>query len=271
MKVAAVIQSIDQAWKIKNLVSAYLVPINDFSINYTKTFSLKEVFSLTKTEKEIFLIVNKNIHNSELGDLEKLLLEIENFGISGIVYYDISLINIKRKLRLKTPLIWGQEHMVTNYKTINYWYSKGADYAYLSSELTKKEIDEIIEKSKAKLFINVFGYVPMFTSRRHLINNYLEYFDLQAENKSKLIYKEGNYYPIVDTPYGTTVYSNYVLNMLDQDFSLVDYIVFNSELIKEEDFYDVLFKYKNGKNNYKFPFEYGFLYKETVYRVKKDA
>jgi putative protease len=270
MKVAAIIQSIKQAYEIKDMVSSYIVPITNFSINYTKTFTLEEVMSLKGTGKEIFLVINKNIHNNELESLEKLLIEINNLDISGIIFYDIALVNMKKRLNLKIPLVWSQEHLVTNYETINYWYSKGAEYAYLSSELTKPEMDEIMKNSRAKLFVNVFGYVPMFTSRRHLVNNYLEYFNLDDEKKVKTIYKEDKYYPIEDNYHGTTVYSNYVLNALDEDFSLADYIVFNSNLISEEDFYDTLIKYKKGEKDYKFPFEHGFLYQETIYRVKRD-
>ncbi len=270
MKVAAVIQSIKQAYEIKYLVSSYIVPITNFSINYTKTFTLEEALALKETDKEIFLAINKNIHNNELEALEKLLIEVDKYDIAGIIFYDVALINLKKRLKLKTPLVWSQEHLVTNYETINYWYSKGAEYAYLSSELTKAEMNEIMNNSQAKLFVNVFGYVPMFTSRRHLVNNYLEYFNLNGGKKAKTIYKEEKHYPIEDGRHGTTVYSNYILNALDEDFSLADYIVFNSNLISEEDFYDTLVKYKKGEKDYRFPFEHGFLYQETIYRVKKD-
>lgn len=270
MHIAAIINSIKQAKELKNLVSSFIMPINDFSINYEHTFSKEEIKEINKT-KEVFVIVNKNIHNNELDSLKKLLLEIEKINVSGIIFYDIAIINLKNKLNLKTPLVWHQEHLTTNYQTINYWYSKNVEYTYLSSELTKKEMDEIVKNTKAKTFVNVFGYLPMFTSRRHLVNNYLECFNLNSENKSKTIYKEDKYYPISDKENGTTVYSDYILNALDEDFSNYDYLVFNSNFIKDEDFYDTLVKFKEKKEGYRFPFEHGFLYKETIYKVKKDA
>lgn len=72
--------------------------------------------------------------------------------------------------------------------------------------------------------MNVFGYIPMFTSRRHLIQNYLDTFNLHSKNKNT-IRKEGKSYPINDTNLGTTVYSNYILNAVDIDFSNIDYLV----------------------------------------------
>jgi len=268
MNIAAIISSLKQAMEIKDLVSCFIVPINNFSINYINTFTIEEIKELNKI-KPVFTIINKNIHNSELDDLKKILQEIEKIDISGIFFYDISLINLKNKLNLKTPLVWAQEHLTTNYQTINYWFNKGVKYVYLSSELTKNEIDEIKEKSKAKVFVNVFGHIPMFTSRRHLVKNYLQHFSLKDENKNKKIYKENKYYPIFDNQNGTTVYSDYILNILDEDLSKYDYIVFNSNFINGEAFYDTLVKYNEKKEEYKFPYEHGFLYKETIYRVKE--
>ena len=265
-QIATIINSINEAQNIKDYCDAYLLPIKGLSINYIHTFSLEEISKIKKLNKEVFVIINKNIHNSELNLLEKTLKEVEKLNINGIIFYDVAIVNLKQKLNLKTPLVWNQEHLTTNYGTVNYWYNKGIEYTYLSSELTKREIDEIKNTSKAKLFVNVFGYIPMFTSRRHLITNYLETFDLTSK-QNNTIKKEGKTYPINDTDLGTTVYSNYILNAVNFDFSNIDYLVFNSNMIDENDFIEALKKFKEHKEN-KFPKETGFLYKETIYKVK---
>ncbi len=263
MKKVAIITSLKQAYDIKNLVEAFIVPIKNYSINFPNTFDLEEISKIKSIGKEVFLVMNKSIYNNELDDLMATLKQIDILNINGIIFYDIAFIQLKAQLNLKTDLVWAQEHLVTNYETINYWYDKGAKYAYLSSELTKDEIITIKKKTKAKLFINVFGYIPMFTSKRHLINNYLDYFNIDNKGQKKYIVKENKAYPIIDDKYGTTVFSNYILNILDEDF-LDDYLVFNSTFINEQDFKEMLTDY------HKFPFEHGFLYKETVYKVKKD-
>ena len=186
-------------------------------------------------------------------------------NIDGIIFYDIAIVNLKQKLNLKTPLVWHQEHLTTNYGTVNYWYEKGITSAYLSSELTKREIDEIKKHTKAKIFINVFGYIPMFTSKRHLVQNYLDTFNLKTKNNNNKIIKEGKAYIINDTKEDTTVYSNYILNPKEKDLT-ADYLVFNSNFIDNKDFKEVLINYNKEEN--KFPKETGFLYKETIYKVK---
>lgn len=267
MKISVIVQNIKQANDLASYVDTFLLPIDNYSINYPNTFSIDDIKSVKKLGKEVFVFINKNIHNDELNNLKELLLLIDSLNINGIIFYDLAILNLKNKLNLKTDLVWGQEHLVNNYGTINYYYEKGVKYSYLSSELNKKEIDDIIKNSKAKLFLNVFGYIPMFTSRRHLIKNYIDYFNLKDSNKNKTINKEGKTYPIYDTINGTTVYSSYILNTLDVNFK-VDYYVFNSYLIDEDDFKQTIINFKNN-TKIKFLYEHGFLYKETIYKVKK--
>ncbi len=268
MKIVATLRNKKEI-EILNQVDAFIIPLKDLSINYESYFELKEIKEIKNIGKEIFISINKNIHNNELETLKKVLLEIEKLNINGIIFYDIALVNLKQTLNLKTPLVWHQEHMTTNYQTCNYWYDKGCEYSYLSSELTLEEIKEIKQKNKSQIFVNVFGRIPMFTSKRHLINNYLETFNLKTKGKAKTLHKEDKYYPISDTKNGTTVYSNYILNALDIDFNFADYIVFNSYQIDINDFKEVINNFKEGINKYKYPFEHGFLYKKTIYKVKK--
>ena len=259
-KISAIISSLEQADKINNLVDAFLVPLNEYSINYTNTFSVDEIIKLKKYNKEIFVFINKNIHNNEIENLKKILIEVDKLNLNGIIFYDISILTLKKELNLKTNLVWHQEHMTNNYATVNYYYEKGVKYAYLSSEITKREIEEIKNKTKSKLFLTVFGYVPIFTSKRHLVDNYLNTFNIK--NKGNKIYKEGKNYNIIDVKNGTTVYTNYILNIKENID--IDYLVFNSNMIDTNEFINVLKDYKNNK----FKEETGFLYKETIYKVK---
>lgn len=266
-KIIAIINDIDEASEIQNLVDGYIMPLKDLSVNYTKTFTVEEIEKVLKLNKEVFVSVNKNIHNDELDKLKKTLTNLTKLNINGIIFYDISIVNLKKKMNFKTPLVWAQEHLTTNYGTVNYWNDKGVQYAYLSSELTKREILEIKENSKSKLFVNIFGYLPMFTSKRHLVKNYTETFNLKENEGQTKLSKEGNEYLIEDTNLGTTVYSSYILNATEEDFKNIDYLVFNSNFISTEDFKEVLTDYKNKKPN-KYPKNLGFMFEDTIYKVK---
>lgn len=257
MKKGVIISSIGQAKEIKDWVDAFLIPLKDLSINYTNTFTIDEIKQVQKLDKETFVIINKNIENKELDKLEKVLKELDELNLQGIIFYDIAIVELKKELNLKTDLVWNQEHLSTNYESVNYWYEKGAKYAYLSSEITKNEIEEIRKNTKAKLMINAYGYIPMFTSKRHLVDNYLETFNIKE--KGNIIYKEEKNYNIKDEKNGTTVYTDYILNIKENID--VDYNIYNSNMIDEEEFKQVLIN--NTKKE-----ETGFLYKETIYKVK---
>ena len=112
---------------INNISSdAILLGIKDLSVNMPFYITLDELKKI-KTKKEIFISLNKNFNNSELEVLKKTLLELNDLDIKGVFFYDISIVNLKEKLNLKYDLVWNQEHMTTNYLTVNYWLNKGVD------------------------------------------------------------------------------------------------------------------------------------------------
>lgn len=270
----------EQIENLMNYVDGFIVGLKDMSVNlptYFSLFEIKEISELLhKNNKELFVSLNKNMHNNDLEYLKEVLLEFEKYSINGIIYYDVSIINLKKELNLKNELVFSEEHAVTNYATINYWNNMGAKYAYLSNEITLNEIIDIHKNSNSKLFVQVFGYIPIFVSERKLISNYKTYFNI--DNKSDLYYieKEEKKYPILEDKYTTQVYSDYILNIIDEIEKLksenIEYIVYNSFNIND-DVFDYIIKRENIKdkdikkllNNV----DKGFLYKETIYKVKK--
>ncbi len=259
---------------------AIVLGLKNYSVNMPFYMDIEELKEISeKTNKEIFVSINKNIFNNEIDKLKEILLKLNNIKIKGVFYYDISIVNLKEKLKLNYDLIWNQEHLTTNYMTINYWLSKGVKYTCLSNEITINEIKEITKNTKAKLIVQLFGYVPMMNSRRHAVKNYLNEFNIDDDSKINYIEKENKTYPIIDDENGTVVYTNKILNgikdVLDID---VEYILLNSFMINEKDFNKVLkmFKtvtkenkeeYYNMINNM-FNADTLFLHKETIYKVK---
>lgn len=267
---------------LKDKVDAYILGLRDLSVNLPCYFELDELLELINnlSDKEIFVTLNKNMHNTDLDYLKEVLIMLDKTNIKGVIYYDVSIVNLKKELGLTVDLVWGQEHMTTNYLTMNYWYDFGAKYTFVSSDITLEEIKEISTLAKSKLMVQIFGYQPMFTSYRHLVKNYLKTFDIDDNSNVYEIEKEGNSYSIIDDEIGTTVYSNNILNGIEEYLDLdVDYVVLNSYNI--DNFEEVIDLFnsvnKNNKNEYYNQIkdmygnvDKGFLYKETVYRVKKN-
>lgn len=281
-------KSFSELTKLIDIVDGFIIGIKDLSVNLPTFFSINEVEKIVNLcndkKREIFISINKNMHNSDIDLLKNTLINLSKLNIGGIMFYDISVLNINKELNLNLNLIWNQEHLVTNYNTINFYRLLGVDGAYLSSELSLEEIKKIRNNTNCSLFINVFGYIPMFTSKRPLVNNYLKTFDLKDISKINYLQKENNLYPIVSEG-TTTIYSSkicsYILEMpyFKDNF---EYLIFNSFNIKDSDFEKVIEIYNNLKNNCKENFnklnlllnyncDTGFLYKETVYKVKKNG
>ena len=288
MKKIFIPTSFNQIKETINYVDAYLIGVKDMSVNLPNYYTideLKEINAyLKQNNKELFVSVNKNIHNHELNNLKNILTKLNELDIKAVFYYDLAIPNLKDKLNLKYDLVWAQEHLTNNYYTCNYWYNHGVKYTHLSSEITMHEILEIKENTNMKLIVSIFGFSPIFTSKRNLVKNYLKTFNISDNSNLNYIEKEGNIYPVNDEVQGTTVYSSKILNATIEIPNLekynFDYILINSFNIKNDIMLEVLKKINiiNDSNKEQISKEIdtllddkidtGFMYKETIYKVK---
>ncbi|MDD4282886.1 MAG: U32 family peptidase [Bacilli bacterium] len=272
-----------------DISDAFLIGVEGLSINLPVYFKIEEIIEiveyLNNKNKEVFISLNKNIKNSDLPIFEEIMIKLNNLNIKGVFYYDVAVINLWKKNTLNYDLVWAQEHFVTNYDTCNYYKNLGVNYGLLSSEITLEEIIEIIKNTDMKLIMPAFGYLPMFASFRHLVNNYLDFFDKEKKINNYYMEKEGKKYPVIDEYNGTIVYSGNIINGLSEIVKLkevgLDYILLSSVQIEEAKFLKVvaMFNEVNIDNKdildsqiYEMfdNIDKGFLYKETVYKVKKS-
>ena len=192
-----------------------ILSLKDYSVQSSKTYTLEEIKSVTENNSslEIFVNVNKNFFNNDIEELKKTLLELDKLNLTGIFFYDLAVLELKKELNLKTDLVWNQTYMVNNYKTCDYYYSKGVKYAALSKEITLEEILEIIEKSKITPLVETFSIPSVAFSKRSLLTNY--YKDLNKSPKKDLIITEKateTDYLVEEDNLGTNFYLNKITN-----------------------------------------------------------
>lgn len=278
-KILTIPSNIEEITKTKPLVDGFIIGIKDMCVNIN--YCIEDLSILSNLcDKEVFIALNKNLHNNDLKYVKELLLKLNNYNIKGVLYADVGLLNIARSLNLNYDLVWSKEHASTNVNTINYWNKEGAKYAYVSSDITEEEIINISKNSKSKLLVNMFGYLPMFVSKRHIVKNYLEYFNLSDNSNINYIEKENKIYPIIDNNIGTICYSNNILNGINSYLNInVEYIVLNSLLIDLDSFIIVINCFKNvNKDNIEemnkkiaslfSNIDTAFLNRKTIYKVK---
>ena len=107
--------------KIKN-ADGFLFGLKDLSID-NNIVSFDELENMDTSK--IFIAIDKNIFNSDLDLLEESLLRLDSLKVKGILFYDLSVLSMGKKLGIKVPLIWNQNFLVTNYRTCNYYKKKG--------------------------------------------------------------------------------------------------------------------------------------------------
>ena len=282
-KTLTIPSSFEEIEKTKEKTDGFIIGIKDMCVNTNLLIGIEELDLLNKfNDKDIFISLNKNMHNKDLNIVKEILLKLTEYNIKGVLYYDVGILNIYNSLDLNYDLVWSQEHLTTNYNTINFWNSFGAKYTYISSDITEEEIIEISKKSNSKLMVTLFGYLPMFVSKRHIVKNYLEYFNLNDDSKINYMEKEGKTYPIIDNNIGTQVYSNNILNGIKSKLNIeVEYIILNSFNIDLDKFISIIDMFKTVKkdnvveyndkiNNMFTNIDEGFLNTKTIYKVKKN-
>ena len=271
-----------------NYTNSFIIGLKEYSINYLE-YSILEIKKLLNDYPniELFVSLNKNIFNSDLADLEEKLIELDKLNIQGLLFYDLAILSLWEKNHLKTPLVWSQEHMTTNYNTCNYYYEKGCKYVYLSSEITASEIIEIKKKSKIKLISFLFGYPDVSFTKRKLLTNYFLYHNKKKNSDWYTISSDDkNKYFIKENKLGTRILSGTILNgikPLSELQDILEYGIMSEDMIEHDLFLKCLNVYKNFIDK-KISEEQAvneilsltgsvdtcFYYKKTIYKVKDE-
>lgn len=267
--------------------NSFIIGLENYSVNYYE-ISLEEIKELLEKYPNIdlFVSINKNIFNQDIKDLENKLISLSKLRIKGVLFYDLAILEIVKRLNLKLNLVIHQTHMITNYNICNYYHDLGVKYGYLSTEITEEEISEISSKTKLELMAYFIGHPIISHSKRKLVSNYYTY----ANKENKLDYnvikehgKDSKKYYIKEDKKGTNILTYDILNGTKAFTVLKErlkYAILDTNLIDDDLFIKILSLYKKnldkklsnedlikevqdliGEND-------GFFYLKTIYKVK---
>lgn len=235
---------------LENDIDGFMIGIEGFSENFNNFIKKEDILYycnlLKEKKKEIYICLNKLYFNHEISDLRNLLFEMSKMDISGVLFDDMSVLNIVLENNLKVNLIWYGIHKTVNSKTINFLSKRGIKGALLSNEITTSEILKILDNINVKAFITLFGYTNMATSSRTLLSNYFKFIN-KEKNDNKYFIKEknsNNYYPIVEDG-NTNFFSSKVLNGIREFPKIINhknvYVIYLDDyMINEYSFYNVM-------------------------------
>ena len=279
------IEKIDNNFDNLN-VDGIILALNDLSIQSIKYYSLDEIKSIKEKypNLEIFIKINKNILNKDIESLKESLIELDKLRVNGVFFYDLALVQIKKELNLSIDLVWDQTHMVNNYKTCNYYNELGVKYALLSKEITLKEIETIISKSKITSMVEVVSVPTIAYSKRKLLTSYFKNIGKDKKDTIEITEKvSNNKYIVIEEENGTSFFDASIVNGTSIIKDLYEmncpYIImreykipkFNELVNDTKEYLDnkctdskYIDKYKVLGDNT------NFFFKETIYRVKKN-
>ena len=277
MKLLGVIRDDNYLEYLDTGIDGVILPLENFSVDYFKYYSIFDIREYRKnTDKLLFVVINKMIFNSELEDLLKILKELENIKVDGVFFYDLAVFSLVKEHNLNLNLIYNGTFMVTNSDTINLYYDLGVKGVYLSNEITKDEVLNIRSNTKSDLFILLLGNPVVAMSRRSLLTSY---FLNKNKSKSNLITikepKSGQEFLVKEDSNGTTFFYNKRLNLSNVYKELKDSGI-NYGIIEQGDYDSNQYKelrnafvnFNKKKIDELAGHNRGFLYRETIYKVK---
>ncbi len=247
------INKIEDTIKLKELgIQNFVYPLKGFCVGMPNTFLVDEI------NEEGYIFINRILDNEGIDKLKKVLKNIPN-NIKGIIFDDLGVYEIIKDKPLEKILYLS--HFNTNSKSVNIYLSL-VDTVILSTDITKEEIDYIIKNASKKVSLFTYGYVGAMYSRRHLIDNYNKFYNLK--NDSVIDIQNNNLkFKVCENEFGTYFYYGLVFNGIELMKMDAKYYFINSAFLDIDEIIQALDG--NNKNT-----DTGFLYQETIYKLKED-
>jgi putative protease len=201
------------------LINGYIVGSNKFGLRQVVDYDLTMIEELrANTDKKIYVAVNKLIHNRELKELETYLIRLSEIGIDNIIFSDMGVYQLVKRLKLNIALVYNTETTITNQYFSEFANEYGIECIELAKEITRDEIVEIAMNKQSEISINIQGHLYMYQSVRKLIDNYATTQNVEFSERDYYLYdQERNlHYPIVQNEQGTHLLASVDVSMINR-------------------------------------------------------
>ena len=161
--------------------NTFMLPLDGYSIGFNVYYTIEEINELS-LKYNVYVMMNKFLHK-KIEEFRKIYNKF-NSNIKFIVE-DIGLTDVIEKDRL----VLYENHILSNYKAINFLGSLDIKNVVINNDLTINELLEIQEKTNSNLYYFYVGKNSLMYSRRNLVSNYNKYYNLDNTNSYKLTEK----------------------------------------------------------------------------------
>ncbi len=192
----------------------------------------------------------------QLPELEEYLLKLDNIGVDGIIYTDIGVFTLMKKLNVSYKGIYAPETLLTNWYDINEIRNDGIDNCVISKDITFDDVCYIADKCPGYCYIRIHGPVLLAYSRRkyisaylHKESEYLEGYYLQEETRDTRL-------PIIEKEYGSWLYGmilqsiRTIRKLCRKEFAgfIIDNVIYEDDYtVKTADIYSALIDNRIGE------------------------
>ena len=209
----------------------YIFGNHEVAVRTGQSFSLEEMKDLIELihqkKKKAYLNCNKIFTQQDLKKSQALIQHLFTFSFDGILFSDFAMVTMARQLGIVEKLIYASETQIVNYYDIQTLFEEGIQSAIVSKEMTYDNILLTAQRSALRIGALIFGYYAMFYSKRKLIGNFYQEYQLNRPDfDSKLDFtiqektrKES--LPIIQNDNGTTIFSHDILCAIEEVPSLV--------------------------------------------------
>ena len=274
-----------------NGADIFIIGNEQYANRLVYSFSNEEIREASKLiksiNKEIYINLNLIVHNNDLESIHEFLILIKELNVDGIIFGDLGVYQLAKKLNIESKLIYNPETLNTNYYDPVFWKNKDILGLTISKEITIEDIAIIANNSDIEISLIGHGHLNMFHSRRPLIENYFKYtnseYENYIENRNLRLIEEirDESYPIFQDSHGTHIFRDKSLESFQEvnklkdilDIFIIDGIFKDTTYLLEtlKNYKELLLlpDYKEKaleiSKLYEKDHDSGFLYKKTVY------
>lgn len=140
-------------------------------------FSLEEIEEACsfahKLNKKVYLTLNIVFHNEDMSDVESYINSVVKCGIDAFIVSDPFIISYIKSNFKEVEVHLSTQNSTSNYKAVEYFKNEGIDRVVLAREVGKKDMCEIIEKTKVDIEVFIHGAMCTCFSGRCALSNYV--------------------------------------------------------------------------------------------------
>ena len=242
---------------------SFILPLESFSIGYDAYFNIDEINELSD-KNTIYVLVNKFLHR-RIDEFRKLYPKFKK-SIKFMIE-DIGLTDVISKDRL----ILYENHIESNYVSINFLNLLGYKDIVLNNDLTINEINEIRDKTDSKLYFFLITRNMLLYSRRKLISNYQENYQIDKKDKRYIILEKISniQLEINEEDDSSTIRMRKIFsgNKYIEDLEKLDYLIIDTNYMSDLELKVTLEHYNSADLVKILDTDYYFLENEIKYKV----